>query len=231
MVPRVTNRVRGDGQKAVPTAKKKLGWESWSRPKLSCFSTRCYSWPCGKIVEPVSCRATSRADSSAAAAKGRGGVGLWTFVEVLSPGFFRSMAGRTFKSKRDVLDESAGIVVSAPSLSSSTMSVSVVVVFGVIEELIKIIASHSITYPRPILLSPFNVSQPVLPRPSGWRTSTCWINERTPPGRHLVDEVSLKKILSIGRRVPPRGKQGDGTGDNNQRCSRPPIIRAAFVNI
>lgn len=36
-------RMRAVGRKAFPTAKKKLGGESWPRPELSCFSTRCYS--------------------------------------------------------------------------------------------------------------------------------------------------------------------------------------------
>lgn len=113
-------------------------------------------------------------------------------MEVLSPGFFRSMPGRTFKSKRGCSRRKQQLRRRSPFLSSfprcrrsrSRCQSLYRSCLRTIEELIKIIASHSITYP-PFVLHLFSFSNVfqhcILPPPIflAVRTSTYRINETT----------------------------------------------------
>lgn len=213
-----------------------------ARPELSCFSTRCYSWLDGKIAER---RRAVEQRAGQTAFGWRRGEREGTSVEVLSPGFFHSMPGRTFKSKRGCSRRKQQLRRRSPFLSSfarcrrsrSRCQSLYRSCLRTIEELIKIIASHSITYP-PFVLHLFSFSNVfqhcILPPPIflAVRTSTYRINETTLSSNLSSIKHPKKKkesFPSVGESLSLClffWKQGDGPDDNNQRCSRLPIIRA-----
>lgn len=208
-------RTEAVGRKAVSTAKKKLsGWgESWPRGRnFPVFPlVAIHDWTeKSQSVGELSSNEPGRQLSVG------GGGGEGTSVEVLSPGFFYSMPGRTFKSKRGCSRRKQQLRRRSPFLPSfarcrrsrSRCQSLYHSCLRTIEELIKIIASHSITYP-PFVLHLFSFSNVfqhcILPPPIflAVRTSTYRINETTLSSNlsSIKHPKKKKRILSIRWRV------------------------------